>query len=338
MDEVYRLDPSISCPMDSNSAGDDDVHHSVIRVMSGHHNHHTFALATDQTHQGRKGLEMTPLPLVDYTVKAQIANHPLYPYLISAYLDCRKVGAPPEMTSVLEVISKENHPMVSISSTTVGIGTDPELDAFMKWYCEILQKYKEKLSKPYEEATSFLSSIQSQLTNLCKETLLFNTNTNTNSCPSAPGDGCGRSNEDMRGRTHNESRDFSRRRREGDWELKEVLMRKYRGYLSSLRKELLRERKKGKLPEDARVALLDWWNEHYKWPYPTEEEKNRLSDVTGLEQKQINNWFVNQRKRYWRPIDDSSFSVMDGINGHLNIAGSTYLGETEALYLNKKHS
>ncbi|KAL0375830.1 UNVERIFIED_CONTAM: Homeobox protein knotted-1-like 1 [Sesamum calycinum] len=335
MDEVYRLDPSISCPMDSNSAGDDDEQHSVIRVMSGHHNHnhnhHTFALATDdQTHQGRKGLEMMmmmPLPLADYTVKAQIANHPLYPYLLSAYLDCRKVGAPPEMASVLEVISKENHPMVSTSSSTVGIGTDPELDAFM-----------EKLSKPYEEATSFLNSIQSQLTNLCIETLQFNTNTNTNTCPSAPGDGCGRSNENTRCRTHNESRDSSRRR-EGEWEVKEMLMRKYSGYLSSLRKEFLKERKKGKLPKDARVALLDWWNEHYDWPYPTEEEKNWLSDVTGLEQKQINNWFVNQRKRHWRPMDDDSrFSIMDGVNSHLNTAGTTYVGETEALYFNKNHS
>ncbi|KAL0454645.1 UNVERIFIED_CONTAM: Homeobox protein knotted-1-like 10 [Sesamum latifolium] len=119
--------------MDSNSAADDDEQHSVNRVMNGHHNHHTFAVATDQTHQGRKGLEMKmmPLQLADYTVKAQIANHPLYPYLLSAYLDCRKVGAPPEMASVLEVISKENHPMISTSSSSVGIGTDPELDAFM---------------------------------------------------------------------------------------------------------------------------------------------------------------------------------------------------------------
>ncbi|KAL0454644.1 UNVERIFIED_CONTAM: Homeobox protein knotted-1-like 10 [Sesamum latifolium] len=142
----------------------------------------------------------------------------------------------------------------------------------------------------------------------------------------------------MHRRTLNESRDLSRRREE-DWELKEMLMRKYRGYLSSLRKEFLKERKKGKLPKDARIALLEWWNDHYNWPYPTEEEKNRLSDVTGLQQKQINNWFVNQRKRHWRPMDDDSrFSVMDGVNGHLNTAGSTYLEETEALYFNKKHS
>lgn len=57
--------------------------------------------------------------------------------------------------------------------------------------------------------------------------------------------------------------------REGDNELKETLMRKYSGYLSSLRKEFLKKRKKGKLPKDARTALLEWWNTHYRWPYPT---------------------------------------------------------------------
>lgn len=57
--------------------------------------------------------------------------------------------------------------------------------------------------------------------------------------------------------------------RPGDQELKEMLLRKYSGYLSSLRKEFLKKRKKGKLPKDARTALLDWWNTHYRWPYPT---------------------------------------------------------------------
>ncbi|KAL0412911.1 UNVERIFIED_CONTAM: Homeobox protein knotted-1-like 1 [Sesamum radiatum] len=134
MDEVYRLDPSISCPMDSDSAAaDDDEQHSVIRVMSGHHNHHSFALATDQTHQGRKGMGMMPLTLADYTVKAQIANHPLYPYLLSAYLDCRKVGAPPEMASVLEVISKENHPMIPAAAAVL-LGLEQILNLMRSWY------------------------------------------------------------------------------------------------------------------------------------------------------------------------------------------------------------
>lgn len=55
----------------------------------------------------------------------------------------------------------------------------------------------------------------------------------------------------------------------GDQELKQMLLRKYSGYLSSLRKEFLKKKKKGKLPRDARLTLLDWWNTHYRWPYPT---------------------------------------------------------------------
>jgi len=51
--------------------------------------------------------------------------------------------------------------------------------------------------------------------------------------------------------------------------LKGMLMRKYSAHLSNLRKEFLKNRKKGKLPKDARTTLLDWWNHHYRWPYPT---------------------------------------------------------------------
>jgi len=57
--------------------------------------------------------------------------------------------------------------------------------------------------------------------------------------------------------------------RPGDQELKEMLLHKYGGYLSSLRKEFLKKRKKGKLPKEARRILLDWWSTHYRWPYPT---------------------------------------------------------------------
>ncbi|KAK8712438.1 hypothetical protein V6N13_147678 [Hibiscus sabdariffa] len=122
-----------------------------------------------------------------------------------------------------------------------------------------------------------------------------------------------------------------------------MLMRKYSGYLSSLRKEFLKKRKKGKLPRDARLTLLDWWNSHYKWPYPTvialqlshlitickgveaqEEEKLKLSEITGLGQKQINNWFINQRKRHWKPSDDMKFALLDGAAGSIR-GGPAYL-------------
>ena len=47
--------------------------------------------------------------------------------------------------------------------------------------------------------------------------------------------------------------------------------------------------------------------------YVQETEKIALAESTGLDQKQINNWFINQRKRHWKPApEDMPFSVMDG--------------------------
>jgi transposase InsO family protein len=54
-----------------------------------------------------------------------------------------------------------------------------------------------------------------------------------------------------------------------DRELKTQLLRKYSGYLGSLKQEFLKKKKNGKLPKEARQRLLDWWSRHYKWPYPS---------------------------------------------------------------------
>ena len=44
-----------------------------------------------------------------------------------------------------------------------------------------------------------------------------------------------------------------------------------------------------------------------------EEEKLKLSEATGLDQKKINNWFINQRKRHWKPSEDMRFALMEGV-------------------------
>ena len=41
--------------------------------------------------------------------------------------------------------------------------------------------------------------------------------------------------------------------------------------------------------------------EHIAHPYPTEQEKVEIMNDTGIELKQLTNWFVNNRKRYWKP-------------------------------------
>ncbi|MCL7027920.1 hypothetical protein MKW94_020204 [Papaver nudicaule] len=278
-----------------------------ISTMDHHHHHH---------HQ-----QMSDV------LKAQIASHPLYPDLVSAYIQCRQVGAPPEMALLLEEIVRDqsNNPLLCgggvCSSSTHEIGTDPELDEFMESYCKVLLRYKEELSKPFDEATTFLNNIEIQLSNLLlssKGTSSAPTNTTTTSGTGSyhSPDGAGGSSEEELScgeAEASESHESSVPR--ADQDLKEMLMRKYSGYLSSLRKEFLKKRKKGKLPKDARTTLMDWWNTHCRWPYPTEEEKMKLADVTGLDQKQINNWFINQRKRHWKPSEDMRFALMEGVGG-----------------------
>jgi hypothetical protein len=54
-----------------------------------------------------------------------------------------------------------------------------------------------------------------------------------------------------------------------DTKLKHQLLKKYGGYLGGLRREFSKRKKRGKLPKEARQTLLQWWELHYKWPYPS---------------------------------------------------------------------
>ncbi|KAE9462641.1 hypothetical protein C3L33_05450, partial [Rhododendron williamsianum] len=89
-------------------------------------------------------------------------------------------------------------------------------------------------------------------------------------------------------------------------ELKHELKQGYKEKIVDIREEILRKRRAGKLPGDTTSLLKAWWQSHSKWPYPTEEDKARLVQETGLQLKQINNWFINQRKRNWHSNPSSS--------------------------------
>ncbi|MBA0810217.1 hypothetical protein Gohar_002227, partial [Gossypium harknessii] len=89
-------------------------------------------------------------------------------------------------------------------------------------------------------------------------------------------------------------------------ELKHELKQGYKEKIVDVREEILRKRRAGKLPGDTTLILKAWWQSHSKWPYPTEEDKARLAQKTGLQMKQINNWFINQRKRNWHNTPSTS--------------------------------
>lgn len=63
------------------------------------------------------------------------------------------------------------------------------------------------------------------------------------------------------------------------------------------------QRKSSSLPSETVEYLKAWMMspEHIAHPYPTEPEKAKIMADTGIEMKQLTNWFVNNRKRYWKP-------------------------------------
>lgn len=54
--------------------------------------------------------------------------------------------------------------------------------------------------------------------------------------------------------------------------------------------------------KEQRTILKRWFITHAENPYLTESSKNELSQATGLDHRQISNWFTNVRKRIWQPI------------------------------------
>eukprot|EP00970_Alexandrium_tamarense_P005849 scaffold955_cov106-Alexandrium_tamarense.AAC.2 len=53
------------------------------------------------------------------------------------------------------------------------------------------------------------------------------------------------------------------------------------------------------------VDYLNAWMmspEHISHPYPNEQEKAEIMAETGIELKQLTNWFANKRRRYWKPM------------------------------------
>lgn len=58
-----------------------------------------------------------------------------------------------------------------------------------------------------------------------------------------------------------------------------------------------RLRTRNNLPKETTYVLLKWLNEHLNHPYPNSFEKNQLMLLTGLNQQQLSNWFINARRR-----------------------------------------
>ncbi|XP_035823499.1 uncharacterized protein [Zea mays] len=95
-------------------------------------------------------------------IKAKIMSHPLYPAVLRAFIDCRKVRVPPEIVGRLSALADD----VEMNSDDIQEqrrAADPELDQFMEIYYHMLVRYRQELTRPIEEADEFFRSMEAQI-------------------------------------------------------------------------------------------------------------------------------------------------------------------------------
>eukprot|EP00850_Spirogloea_muscicola_P012271 SM000078S22130 [mRNA] locus=s78:526676:529014:- [translate_table: standard] len=250
-----------------------------------------------------------------------VLAHPRYRRLVQAHVECLKVGADPEEAEQLEDACKR---LVKFRAREGALGVNPALDKFMDSYIQMLGDYKAELERPFREAHLFCKDFEHRLGRLSRSLGSHYSHTprqvvgaasasaskeqwraSSGGFAEASGSGGGVSGDE--GEVGDEDVEVDPAME--DAELREQLKRKYRPFLGSLKAEFLKKRKKGKLPREATAALLAWWSDHIHWPYPTEPEKTRLAELTALDPKQINNWFINQRKRHWHTAEGEGGNI-----------------------------
>lgn len=253
--------------------------------------------------------------------KADILNHHLCEQLLSAHVACLRIATPVDQLPRIDeqlTVSQNLVAKYYVVGQSQRPLDDKELDQFMAHYVLLLSSFKEHLQQHVRvhamEAVMACWDLDQSLQNLTgvasgegtgatmsdddEDQVESETYCNYNGILDGP---------DSNGfgplvPTENERFLMERVRQE----LKQEFKQGYKEKLVDIREEILRKRRAGKLPGDTTSALKAWWKSHSKWPYPTEEDKTKLVQETGLQLKQVNNWFINQRKRNWHSTPSSS--------------------------------
>uniref|UniRef100_A0A1B6CLX0 Homeobox domain-containing protein n=1 Tax=Clastoptera arizonana TaxID=38151 RepID=A0A1B6CLX0_9HEMI len=100
------------------------------------------------------------------------------------------------------------------------------------------------------------------------------------------------------------------------------------------------QKKRGIFPKVATNILRAWLFQHLTHPYPSEDQKKQLAQDTGLTILQVNNWFINARRRIVQPMIDQSnravFSPHAGPSGAYSPDGTMgYMMDSQAQMMHR---
>ncbi|KAL2525092.1 Homeobox protein knotted-1-like 7 [Abeliophyllum distichum] len=258
-----------------------------------------------------------------HQLKADIAAHPLYEQLLSAHVACLRVATPIDQLPLIDAqLSQSHHLMRSYAQQNTNSFSPhqrQELDNFLTQYLLVLCSLREQLQQHVRvhavDAVMACREIEHNLQALTGATLGEGSGATMSDDEDELQmefslDQSGADANDLMGfgpllPTESERSLMERVRQELKIELKQG----FKSRIEDVREEILRKRRAGKLPGDTTTVLKNWWQQHSKWPYPTEDDKAKLVEQTGLQLKQINNWFINQRKRNWHSNSQSMTSL-----------------------------
>ncbi|XP_026379964.1 homeobox protein knotted-1-like 7 [Papaver somniferum] len=282
-----------------------------------HHHHHQHHHHQQQQHHEDESR----------LLKTEIASHPLYEQLLSAHVGCLRVATPIDHLPLIDSQLSQSHHVLRFYASQhqnqhhrLSPHERQELDNFLAQYLLVLCSFKEQLQQHVRvhavEAVMACREIEQSFQALTGVTLSEGTGATMSDDEDdlqmdyALEQSSVVEGHDMTGfgpllPTESE-RTLMERVRE---ELKIELKQGFRSRIEDVREEILRKRRAGKLPGDTTSVLKNWWQQHAKWPYPTEDDKAKLVEETGLQLKQINNWFINQRKRNWHSNSQSITSL-----------------------------
>ncbi|KAL2641438.1 hypothetical protein R1flu_009025 [Riccia fluitans] len=241
-----------------------------------------------------------------------VFNHPLFRHIITASVALYKTGIDEEEGKRLDELAelyfpnwKSDAPDTTVEDSFSSQGRDLRLDLCLEKYLHLLQEFMLDVGELTASAATVCNQIKNKVI-IKSEDLGDSLGRRHSESDSASGI----NHKEEEETTHREHADQAnnsavRPRKTltqsfSDEEWKGAILASYDPkVLKRLKEKHLKEgRKNAKLPDPARVLLMEWWTKHTGNPYPTEEEKILLAKQGSLEIDQINNWFINQRKRH----------------------------------------